>query len=98
MSADMASVGSVSVPSTGRSGLQPKRSGCLRVCHSGFSTLYGSKWVATGCSMLANDLNIVSFSTLYGSKWVATVSWIRHVYNREQFQYPLRVEVGCNRA
>ena len=40
---------------------------------SGFSTLYGSKWVATfeqcaGCSEGSG------FSTLYGSKWVATPS------------------------
>mgnify|MGYP005858478965 CR=1 FL=1 len=61
----------VSVPSTGRSGLQLFRAiAMLGYCRS-FSTLYGSKWVATkraGCHKRA----VVGFSTLYGSKWVAT--------------------------
>ena len=37
-----------------------------------------------------------SFSTLYGSKWVATsliACCLNFVF---EFQYPLRVEVGCN--
>ncbi len=110
----------VSVPSTGRSGLQLERpafnprlyyefqyplrvevgcnlirtniTGAISTC---FSTLYGSKWVATN---LKNELieELLGFSTLYGSKWVATYA---HASFREwfyKFQYPLRVEVGCN--
>ena len=62
----------VSVPSTGRSGLQltlvtPQNWGCL--C---FSTLYGSKWVAT--------------------RWAHS-----RAHCAPEFQYPLRVEVGCNK-
>ena len=37
----------VSVPSTGRSGLQPVPVFFLSYANNGFSTLYGSKWVAT---------------------------------------------------
>ena len=38
----------VSVPSTGRSGLQLSASSQAPSCSTSFSTLYGSKWVATG--------------------------------------------------
>ena len=62
---------SVSVPSTGRSGLQPAGSILSLISMSSFSTLYGSKWVATGRKR-----------TIVGK--------------RPMFQYPLRVEVGCN--
>ena len=61
----------VSVPSTGRSGLQREVSGFVSADYLGFSTLYGSKWVATYLSKLL----------LWGCF---------------MFQYPLRVEVGCN--
>ena len=61
----------VSVPSTGRSGLQLK-------------------------SLKQKVVRIASFSTLYGSKWVATKSSGRKTCGRLLFQYPLRVEVGCN--
>ena len=64
-------VSQVSVPSTGRSGLQPSG------CHATLSCTSG-------------------FSTLYGSKWVATVKRSDHLRKDRQFQYPLRVEVGCN--
>ena len=37
----------VSVPSTGRSGLQPRTRLSAPNSHTRFSTLYGSKWVAT---------------------------------------------------
>ena len=37
----------VSVPSTGRSGLQPSTHPSVALWNNGFSTLYGSKWVAT---------------------------------------------------
>ena len=37
-----------------------------------------------------------SFSTLYGSKWVATYDPAPGGVTNIQFQYPLRVEVGCN--
>ena len=36
------------------------------------------------------------FSTLYGSKWVATTSETCITIVPPMFQYPLRVEVGCN--
>ena len=36
-----------------------------------FSTLYGSKWVATWHAQCF-DWEVQCFSTLYGSKWVAT--------------------------
>ena len=35
-----------------------------------FSTLYGSKWVAT-LAWFYTPSGVSSFSTLYGSKWVA---------------------------
>ena len=87
----------VSVPSTGRSGLQlykcPKRN---KIQH-GFSTLYGSKWVATSAGGVTYTPAVFSFSTLYGSKWVATRTSGRRATLSFMFQYPLRVEVGCNR-
>ena len=39
---------------------------------------------------------MTSFSTLYGSKWVATQRSLGHKLKHQLFQYPLRVEVGCN--
>ena len=63
-----------------------------------FSTLYGSKWVATS-RRDGRPRRPPVFSTLYGSKWVAT--WHRgRSFPRfpPGFQYPLRVEVGCNRT
>ena len=109
----------VSVPSTGRSGLQrgsvksmythgtsfstlygskwvATASGAIRAWFAtGFSTLYGSKWVATLVGQ-AMDTGIFGFSTLYGSKWVATFAVERPQKSVCAFQYPLRVEVGCN--
>ena len=61
----------VSVPSTGRSGLQLDTGGSNSVTLSGFSTLYGSKWVATEKDKMKKSIKL-RFSTLYGSKWVAT--------------------------
>ena len=61
----------VSVPSTGRSGLQQK-----------IRAMLGRK--------------PASFSTLYGSKWVATENPRHARAQASEFQYPLRVEVGCN--
>ena len=63
----------VSVPSTGRSGLQHLSPHELEQQKQSFSTLYGSKWVATA---------VCVFQT-------SALTW---------FQYPLRVEVGCNPA
>ena len=40
--------------------------------------------------------HFVGFSTLYGSKWVATRAAGVGVARILTFQYPLRVEVGCN--
>ena len=60
-----------------------------------FSTLYGSKWVATSSSRHRRGISM-SFSTLYGSKWVATRAPPRRWRRKLKFQYPLRVEVGCN--
>ena len=62
---------------------------------SSFSTLYGSKWVATTMKN-TRMIDHVSFSTLYGSKWVATTVERVHWEALSTFQYPLRVEVGCN--
>ena len=75
--------------------------GCNLTCYlvdaadSGFSTLYGSKWVATS-TVLVGQRCCTSFSTLYGSKWVATYGDHDLCPVIHQFQYPLRVEVGCN--
>ena len=63
----------VSVPSTGRSGLQR----------------YGFHITCKSCSR---------FSTLYGSKWVATFPKLDPYWCALTFQYPLRVEVGCNQT
>ena len=60
-----------------------------------FSTLYGSKWVASG-TVYARTPVAGGFSTLYGSKWVATHQGSLYRSPGEGFQYPLRVEVGCN--
>ena len=102
-------------------GCNPYAAVAQDVKDSSFSTLYGSKWVATRYAAVAQDVKDSSFSTLYGSKWVATRStlyqrsytmrvsvpstgrsglqpqgalWRTKRGNR--FQYPLRVEVGCN--
>ena len=64
----------------------------------GFSTLYGSKWVATCSNLNSGASPSTSFSTLYGSKWVATGAALTSTAPRLLFQYPLRVEVGCNMA
>ena len=61
----------------------------------GFSTLYGSKWVATFLSITTSCV-VFGFSTLYGSKWVATGKRAGAHRACRKFQYPLRVEVGCN--
>ena len=60
-----------SVPSTGRSGLQLCMLRNWRTSCRGFSTLYGSKWVATP-AVFVEMVRSLGFSTLYGSKWVAT--------------------------
>ena len=110
----------VSVPSTGRSGLQPVESEESWAWLDRFSTLYGSKWVATFLLSLTlpfslrvsvpstgrsglqpraeygEDSSVSRFSTLYGSKWVATEVGQLRGGNNVRFQYPLRVEVGCN--
>ena len=135
--------GCVSVPSTGRSGLQPALPASTLPMSARFSTLYGSKWVATSADStisfcfsvsvpstgrsglqpkyyipLGAELRVsvpstgrsglqrwelvsvkpsfLSFSTLYGSKWVATLEYVCVVEKHASFQYPLRVEVGCN--
>ena len=41
---------------------------------------------------------ILCFSTLYGSKWVAIVVSSAWGALCKKFQYPLRVEVGCNHS
>ena len=41
-------------------------------------------------------MRVLRFSTLYGSKWVATDEAIQVFVLPVGFQYPLRVEVGCN--
>ena len=85
----------VSVPSTGRSGLQPqptlgRGSGkSVSVPSTGRSGLQ-----RRGATTVV--LPSRSFSTLYGSKWVATAKQLHIAHARVRFQYPLRVEVGCN--
>ena len=64
-------VAKVSVPSTGRSGLQLYPTATYAFVSERFSTLYGSKWVATD-EVVRDPKRDLSFSTLYGSKWVAT--------------------------
>ena len=85
----------VSVPSTGRSGLQPSRKygEDVRLQVSVPST--GRSGLQLGGQSTKAPLS-TSFSTLYGSKWVATLlKCVRRLLDR-WFQYPLRVEVGCN--
>mgnify|MGYP005858823279 CR=1 FL=1 len=85
----------VSVPSTGRSGLQPlvrRPPSCLVVVSvpsTGRSGLQPYR-------IITSHRVLSCFSTLYGSKWVATeeAAMLSHLASR--FQYPLRVEVGCN--
>ena len=85
----------VSVPSTGRSGLQ--LSSCLSPRYA-----YSVSVPSTGRSGLQqreprlNAAPSPGFSTLYGSKWVATFYILYSVWACGKFQYPLRVEVGCN--
>ena len=61
-----------------------------------FSTLYGSKWVAT---LLAGDLDtandFVSVPST-GRSGLQQVKNRRRNCQKKWFQYPLRVEVGCN--
>ena len=86
---------SVSVPSTGRSGLQLSDTSNTYRVQQRFSTLYGSKWVATQRALVTHT-QTTCFSTLYGSKWVATQLSQIEEHLGIRFQYPLRVEVGCN--
>ena len=85
----------VSVPSTGRSGLQ-------HLCRLRMTSHLAVSVPSTGRSGLQLSLGsphypaLSSFSTLYGSKWVATHGSGRHFLGAYLFQYPLRVEVGCN--
>ena len=84
----------VSVPSTGRSGLQLEHAEILAVDRSCFSTLYGSKWVAR--LRLAGGILVLSVSVPSTGR-----SGLQHTRNGDgqletTFQYPLRVEVGCN--
>ena len=48
----------VSVPSTGRSGLQPRLGSMLSMACPCFSTLYGSKWVATWNELYYDETSI----------------------------------------
>ena len=72
----------------------PDLASSIEIC---FSTLYGSKWVATNFNNPHHHA-LSSFSTLYGSKWVATTARRAVSVKSNGFQYPLRVEVGCNWA
>ena len=78
-------------------GCNYSRPGAHRASELSFSTLYGSKWVATR-SPCSKHTSRTGFSTLYGSKWVATSSRLARPTRSQGFQYPLRVEVGCNKA
>ena len=86
----------VSVPSTGRSGLQPGDARLGDVHQHCFSTLYGSKWVAT-CNIVklfTYRLEVSVPST--GRSGLQLIVIARRRKKKKQFQYPLRVEVGCN--
>ena len=93
--AEHAQTWKVSVPSTGRSGLQDTTMGrkpsakVVSVPSTGRSGLQPE-------FLFGNDGSINGFSTLYGSKWVATRSLRTWSAPALRFQYPLRVEVGCN--
>ena len=50
-----------------------------------FSTLYGSKWVATYLDGKPYLLRSYCFSTLYGSKWVATCDRCMRTGRRASF-------------
>ena len=85
----------VSVPSTGRSGLQHYDSLLIKPCHkvsvpsTGRSGLQPRFIPGVGTVYWR-------FSTLYGSKWVATTLLMVTFREGLKFQYPLRVEVDCN--
>ena len=61
-----------------------------------FSTLYGSKWVATHRrpTINCNSLRVSVPST--GRSGLQLNVRARRAEHMQQFQYPLRVEVGCN--
>ena len=85
----------VSVPSTGRSGLQPFSYVADADVVTSFSTLYGSKWVATGHNATSRRTAIWFQYPLRVEVGCNPIRRIGAVC-RNGFQYPLRVEVGCN--
>ena len=87
----------VSVPSTGRSGLQPRPLSHAIMYMSRFSTLYGSKWVATrGLRRALKVHRRVSVPSTGRSGLQLKLA--SGLLASKTFQYPLRVEVGCNRT
>ena len=86
----------VSVPSTGRSGLQLRWHGIGRRVPTGFSTLYGSKWVATG-AWLGSIGVVMKFQYPLRVEVGCNMRRVAMYAKGSTFQYPLRVEVGCNR-
>ena len=108
----------VSVPSTGRSGLQLKPQRIRFIRNSGFSTLYGSKWVAedfwlprnvelhvsvpstgrSGLQQISERLCCKSYTVSVPSTGRSGLQYLVLLPRQRQpteFQYPLRVEVGC---
>ena len=86
----------VSVPSTGRSGLQPNTgvpSAVLRTVSVPSTGRSGLQHLDCRHYFVLDSC----FSTLYGSKWVATDYHYPARCGEVGFQYPLRVEVGCNK-
>ncbi len=84
----------VSVPSTGRSGLQQWLNAHIECLFWRFSTLYGSKWVATP----HNPDTRCHFAFQYPLRVEVGCNIARTLESVAdyEFQYPLRVEVGCN--
>ena len=85
----------VSVPSTGRSGLQRGYTLMKKVGYEVSVPSTGRSGLQHRPTLLRSGV-CQCFSTLYGSKWVATVPSPLDSIPGQEFQYPLRVEVGCN--
>ena len=79
----------VSVPSTGRSGLQQRMAACSQALLPCFSTLYGSKWVATRRSL---PISSRRSEFQYTSNRLGVVCAVQLPISsrRSEFQYPLR--------
>ena len=93
--ADLKQLFIVSVPSTGRSGLQHTLTVLVMWLMRSFSTLYGSKWVATRLLRIERATVQVSVPCT-GRSGLQPLLAYSHIKRFFGFQYPLRVEMGCN--